>query len=178
MTITYFSFQPDLQSAVPWTAQITLDGQPYVLQASWAIWGQRWYFSLTSAAGSLVVYEPIIESTDVSVGSLTTTYQARIATLANLSGPLYQNWLASSVNLPSGTYIVSPIIPNLGAAGTATIHLSQPASATGTDSAAMFSYDINLIAGYGFTSSLVYRSSSAQFEVNDSPPVIVAPVVA
>ena len=58
---TYVPFNPINNGNVPWKGQFTLDGQAYTAQASWNLFGQRWYLSLF-AGGTVVWFGPIIGS--------------------------------------------------------------------------------------------------------------------
>ncbi|MGC9216169.1 phage baseplate plug family protein [Acidithiobacillus sp.] len=58
---TYIAFAPK-STGIPWTANLTLDGQAYKARAAWNIVGQRWYLSLADASGTVVWYGPIIGS--------------------------------------------------------------------------------------------------------------------
>lgn len=46
----------------PWTAQATLDGNPYQLSLAWNIAGQRWYLQIADQSGNIVWYGPFIGS--------------------------------------------------------------------------------------------------------------------
>lgn len=153
---TYYAFTPNTTSTFQF--QPTLDGEVYQAIIVWNLWGQRWYLNLYANSGPLVVAEPVISSVDqVTSITLTTTQDEYTATVSSATG-LLANQAIASANVPAGTTIQV-------LAGT-TVRLSQPATATGTDPAAVFSFDVNLLAGYGFASTLVFRDSSQNFEVN------------
>lgn len=153
---TLIPFTPNVLA--PFTFQPVLDGQTYNASVPWALWGQRWYLNLTAPSGANVLYEAIRESGDSVGGSITTT-----AGLANAvidpNGQVLKNFSVTSVNVPDGTFI-SYMAQN------GYIRLSQPALVTGIDTSVIFDYTVNLVAGYGFTSTLVFRASSQTFEVN------------
>lgn len=141
-------------------AQITLDGQPYTVIVTWASWGQRWYFNLLAASGVLVVSEGLIGSADAAMFALTTvtgSYLASVSPAPTLNGVLLRGQAVNSTNVPPAT--------TLSVVAGANLRLSNPATVTGTDSAASFGYNVNLVAGYGFTSTVVFRESAQQFEI-------------
>lgn len=61
MTVTV-DFTPSNASAPPWRGEFNLDGKPYVASAFWSTYGQRWYIKLTTHAGDLVAFVPLIGS--------------------------------------------------------------------------------------------------------------------
>jgi len=143
-TIQPFSFQP------------TLDGQVYLAVVRWGLWGQRWYVFLYANSGPRVFTLPLIESVDPVTRTLTTTrglYTAQVNSAAGLLPAM----AVAGANLAAGTAIAA-------VRGT-TVRLSQPAALTGVDQSAVCNLDFNLLAGYGFSSTLVYRLSSQQFEI-------------
>ena len=155
MTATY-PFTPN--TLVPFSFQPTLDGQPYNAIVSWNLWGQRYYLNLYSASGELVVAEANIGSLDPVMTPLLTSYGLYTASIFLPAPPAFidENWSVNSTNVPIGTKIEF-MTPN------GTTRLSELATASGVDPNASFSFVRDLIAGYGFTSTLVFYASSQNF---------------
>ena len=59
---TYVVFQPNAQTAPPFSATFVLDGQTYNGAATWNVYGQRWYFTLTDQLGDTIWNGPLIGS--------------------------------------------------------------------------------------------------------------------
>ena len=60
--MTTYPFVPNNAVSPPWSQQVTLDGNAYILSAYWSIFGQRWYLQLTTQDGTLVQFSPMIAS--------------------------------------------------------------------------------------------------------------------
>lgn len=154
---TLIPFTPT--ALAPFTFQPVLDGQTYNAFVPWALWGQRWYLSLLAPSGDQVVYTAIVESGDLADVSLATTAGLYMATVSPPAAPgQYLNFQVRSTNVPSGTTIAA-------SAGNGVVRLSQPALTTGADQNAVLDFTVDLVAGFGFASTLVFRASSQQFEV-------------
>jgi hypothetical protein len=50
---TFVAFAPNNQQSPPFSAVFTLDGTQYNAAATWNVYGQRWYLTLTDQAGNL-----------------------------------------------------------------------------------------------------------------------------
>lgn len=59
---TTVGFAPNNASTPPWRGEFNLDGKPYIASAFWSTYGQRWYVRLTTHAGDLVAFAPLIGS--------------------------------------------------------------------------------------------------------------------
>lgn len=156
---TLIPFTPTATQA--FTFSPVLDGTTYNAIVTWALWGQRWYLNLYSSAGPLVVAIPLIESVDPVAATLTTTrglYTAQIAPFTEEEPNI--GWSVSSVNVSSGTILADVSFQS------GIVRLSNPPLVTAADPAATFDKAFNLIAGYGFTSTMVFRGSSQTFEIN------------
>lgn len=65
-------------TGVPFQANVTLDGNPYSLGASWNLAAQRWYATLTDATGNLVwsgalIGSPLALNIYLALGIFTTS---------------------------------------------------------------------------------------------------------
>lgn len=61
---TVIPFTPSNANTPPFTANIVIDGSPYILSAYWLVYAQRWYVKLTTNVGSLIQFAPLIDSPD------------------------------------------------------------------------------------------------------------------
>jgi len=162
---TFITFSPPPNA--PFQTNITLDGTLYTLLVNWNLFGQRWYVNLFNQTNTRILTLPLIGSqTAFSINSITWDPIKQVTTVVT----------AVAHSIPIGTVAkvtISGLVPTayLGLwvmeakdAYTLTFPLTiDPGSnATATGLAAQ---NINLIEGYGFTSTLVYREENATFEV-------------
>lgn len=160
---TFFDFQPSPQQLPSFT--VTLDGAQYVLTMPWNLFGQRYYVNCSDLEGNLIFLLPLIGSPDGLIAQsiawdngeaiVTTTepHGYRVGTTINLT--LRQ----AAPDAYNGSFDFLVEGPDT---------LSYPlASNPGVNTSPGILYnDINLAAGYFETSTLVYRTSSSQLEVN------------
>lgn len=161
--MTIFPFAPS--TAAPFQFQPVLDGTTYNAVVTWSLFGQRYYINLYDLDQNLIFCLPVIGSPD----------GLQLQTLAWLQGVV-----AATVQAPHGLPI--------GATVALTVAGCTPDAYNGLFSALVtspttFSYqltndpglntvagtvskNINLAGGYFGTSTLVFRNSSQQFEVN------------
>jgi hypothetical protein len=59
---TFIPFAPSNTQSPPFQAQVTLDNTPYTFSAMWNFAFQRYYASLTNAAGGIAWYGALIGS--------------------------------------------------------------------------------------------------------------------
>lgn len=59
---TLVAFQPNNQLAPPFSSVFTLDGTVYNGAVTWNVYAQRWYFTLTDQAGTVIWNGPLIGS--------------------------------------------------------------------------------------------------------------------
>lgn len=159
---TYIDFAPT--TTAPFQFQATLDGSVYNVIITWGLFGRRPYVNVVNLNGGLIVSLPLagspvgieIQSTAWANGYQTAVLvaphglhvgsSARITvdgcTPAAINGTVY----ALAVD---PTTLSWPLPANPG-----------PATALGTASR-----NLNLVGGY-FSSSLVYRTANAQFEIS------------
>ncbi len=160
---TVIPFLPSTQA--PYQFRPILDGATYAASTPWSLFGRRYYFQLSALNGSLIVYEALIGSPSP----------------INIEGFLWTNGFVNLIcTTPHG-------VP-LGQTVNMTVQGCAPAAYNGvfqmyaTDMLTLtynsvadpgpatqlggVSADINLVAGYGFTSTLVYRPSYQRFEIN------------
>lgn len=156
---TSYPFTPT--TLAPFAFQPLLDGQLYNATVPWNLWGQRWYLSLSSTAGQQIVYTAVVGSLDPVQLPLTTQAGLYTASVVLPSPPtiIGANWSINSSNVPTGT-TVAAVTPS------GVLRLSEPATVTGTDQSATFSFSFNLVAGFGFTSTLIFLASSQTFQTD------------
>lgn len=155
---TLIPFTPTANGA--FTFSPVLDGTTYNGVVTWALFGQRWFLNLYAPSGPLIVAIPLVESIDPIAATLTTTRGLYTATVAPfMEEEPNVGWSVSSSNVPTGTLLDDVSFQS------GVVRLSNPASVTGVDTQAAFDKTFNLIGGYGFTSTLVFRGSSQTFEI-------------
>lgn len=159
---TYTNFAPTPQA--PFQFQAVLDGAPYTIIVTWLAFGQRWYVNCYDQNNNLIFCLPLIGSADGlplsalswASGLVTATTGAphgfRIGSAVQLTltgtspDGFNGSFLCSVLNTTQFSYLVANDpgpIATLGAA----------------------SYNVNLAAGYFQTSTLVFRTSTQNFEV-------------
>ena len=163
---TYVNFVPSTTG--PFQFQATLDGAQYNVSITQNVYGQRYYVNVYDLSGSLIVSRGMNSSTAKYGGTFTWT-----------DGTV-------SVALTSPHWIAVGAVANLTASDTDTgfdgqyqmlatgpSSLSYPLSANpGGSVSGNIAQNINFIAGYlnasgtaYFSSTLVYRDNTRQFEV-------------
>jgi hypothetical protein len=158
---TFYPFTPSQTQA--FTFQPALDGTQYLVTVQWNLFGQRYYIFVTQLNGTPVVTMPIIESPAAlplasiswSNGKVTAVtqrphgYQIGLTVAINIVGcaPVAYNGSVFAFVLDAVT-LVYPLTAN-------------PAGATIIGAA---DWTINMMNGYFFTSTMVYRNG--QFEIN------------
>src|SRR5258708_11312577 len=81
---TLLSFAPNLNASPPFRFNATLDGNPYVLTATWLIAGQRWYLNCFDSRGNHIFTLPLIGSPDCLIfSSLTAMPSGLVTAIAN-----------------------------------------------------------------------------------------------
>lgn len=160
--MTNYPFQPSSQG--PYQFQPTLDGSSYLVTVTWNTFDQRWYFNLYDNSGVLVVSKALVGS---DAG-------------ANIQGMSWSRGVvALTTVLPHGLLIgdtldltVSGCSPSayngdqqMLVTGLSTLTFSLSADPGEANAFGAISYDIDLIDGFGFTSKIVFRQTSQQFEV-------------
>lgn len=162
---TFVDFLPT--ATKPFQFNPTLDGASYSLVVTWGLAGQRWYFNLYDQTGALVVYLPLIGSpSGVDIESMTWDQTTRLVTVTTALP--HRLWLGVPVTLTisdmlpvafNGVFDLLPIGPQ-------TLTYSQPDDPGGPSTTqGIIGRDIDLVAGYFKTSTLVFREHTKQFEV-------------
>lgn len=159
---TYFDFNPPPNAAYEFSP--TLDGQVCTAIVTWNLFGARYYLNVYAPDGSLVVSLPLIGSDAAhniqnmswAHGTVTVTCVAPHEwtylntvdlTIAGCSPDVYNGKKRALVINP--TQFTFPLATNPG----------KP-SILGAAS-----HDVNMVAGYFSTSTLIYREANRQFEV-------------
>lgn len=162
---TYIPFVPNPTGA--FQANVTLDNAPYTLVINWGLFGQRWYANLYDQNGNRIFTLPLIGSVDpISTASVTWDALSQKVTVTT----------ATNHNIPIGAvfdFVLSGVTPSTyngswRMAAQSRSSLSFPLSTDPGGSATVqgaIVHNIDLLAGYGFTSTLVYRQSSGNIEV-------------
>lgn len=169
MSTTLFDFTPT--SVAVYTFQPTLDGETFNASVPFSLFGNRPYLNLVAVDGTPVWYGAVVGSPD----------GARISTLSWASGKV-----SAATSAPHGLRVATVVELTLAGSFPDAYNGRLPCLITGPltfsyaladdpGSATVFgaaSFDINMIGGVQkpdgtfFSSSLVYRESSRQFEVS------------
>lgn len=159
---TYTNFVPS--TVAPFEFQPVLDGQTYRVVVTWLLFGARFYINVFALDGTLVVSRALVgspsgialQALSWAGGLVTATASAphgyRIGSIVELT---ISGAAPDAYNGQVQAYIVSPVAFTYPLA-------SDPGMASVFGAA---SYNLNLVGGY-FSSTLVYRAATQQFEVN------------
>ena len=160
---TTFDFAPS--ALAPFSFQPTLDGQIYTVIVTWNLFAQRWYINVYNLSGTLIVATALIGSplgiaiaaVSWALGTVTITTQAPHGyppgatidlTVSAMAPDAYNGLISALVTGPDTfTYALADF----------------PGAATALG---VVAYNINLVASYFTTSSLVFRQANQQFEVS------------
>lgn len=160
--MTNFQFQPSTQA--PFQFQPSLDGDVYNAVVSWNLFGARYYLNVYALSGALVFSMALIGSpTGTAIEQM--TWEAGKVTVVTADPHGYD--IGKTVDLTlSGC---APAAYN-GRVEAFVTEVDQIVFSLDTDPGlatiyGTLSYDISMTAGY-FASTLVFRESSSQFEVN------------
>ena len=160
-TLTPFTPSP----RQPFSFGATFDGDAYNVTLLWLLFGARWYVQVTAADGTLVVFEGRAGSPPAQeLASLTWSGGKAIGTTSNPHGFQVGNTVTLTIDgvSPSaynGTFpclITGPTMFSYPLS-------SNPGQVTSIGTVA---YNVNLVGGYFTSSSLVWRPSTNNFEVN------------
>ena len=131
---------------------------------TWNLVGQRFYVSLFSPSGIRVCTVPVCGSPDgIAVESAVWSNGFVTVTLTEPHGYL----LGATVNLVVSGFTPDAYNGEVSALVTDTDEIEFPLSANPGDAQQLgiINYNIDILAGYFTTSTLVFRSSSQQFEI-------------
>ena len=159
-----FNFTPQRTAGVPYQFQPVLDGQTHVGTVWWNVAGQRWYIILIGPGGDAVfdmalvgspigqTIESLVWENGFALGSTVVPTGFRIGdtlelTISDCAPPGYNGKHRCLVTGPDTFSYPLPTDPGL-------------ITNLGT-----LSFDLDLLAGYGFVSTLVFRDANQQFEV-------------
>lgn len=159
---TFLNFQPSTQQVS--TFQVTLDGEAFVLTLTWNLFGQRYYVNCSDLEGNLIFSLPLIGSPDGLILQ-SATWLAGLVMITTQEPHGYR--AGTSVNLTltgatpdayngSFTFLVT---------GDNTMTYPVTSDPGANTAPGLLQDNINLGGGYFETSTLVFRTSSSQFEV-------------
>lgn len=160
---TLFLYQPLPNAAYQFNP--TLDGQQCTAFVPWGLFGRRLYFSLFDTNGIRIVTRALVGSTD-ALAANSASWAGGNATVMFLArhgfAPLTTLRLTVAGFSPApynGTFDAFVVDRNTVSYAIA----SDPGLVTRLGTV---SYDVDLVAGYFTESTLVFRESAQQFEVN------------
>ena len=171
---TVVNFSPSATAAPPFQFQATLDGVQYNITTTWNVFGQRWYVNLYTLSGTRLMTRPMVGSgakiqavmswaNGTATAALQSPHNVAVGSVANIevsgTGLGYDGaWRGLATDAETLTYALASDPGQYGV----TANVSQ---------------DVNLLAGQPasydtagnpqswFTSTLVYRVGTQQFEV-------------
>jgi hypothetical protein len=170
---TFIDFAPPPNR--PFTFQPELDGETYQATVTWCLFGQRWLLNLFDPNGERVLTSAVVGS-DAGIGTVSLVWDGRAKRVKiTLDSPHRQP-------LGQVTQITVRGVHPASYNGTRLAYITGPMTMTyeqATDpdpsspddgspaivQGAVFRGDVNLVAGYFEISSLVFRQSTSQFEV-------------
>jgi hypothetical protein len=161
-----FAFTPiSAGNTIPYQFQPVLDGQNYMGTVSWNVAGQRWYVVLVDPTGAMVfnmalVGSPIGQSIETLVWdngfALGVTVVPTSFRLGDTLDLVISDCVPDGYNGKQRCLITGP--------DTFSYPLAEnPGLITNVGT---LSFDLDLLGGYGFDSTMVYRADNRQFEVN------------
>lgn len=160
--MTTIPFTPS--QTAPFTFQPVLDGNTYNAAVTWNLFGQRYYLNIYDLSGNLIVSEGLagspdgaaIESLTWSNGIVTGVCAAPHGLTLGTVTAAVSGAAPSAYNGTFPLYVIDPVTFSYPLA-------SNPGTPTAMGTAI---YNVNLVGGYFTTSSLVFRESLQQFEIN------------
>ena len=163
---TIIDFTPTV--TVPFQFSPTLDGNPYLAVVTWGLAGQRWYLNLYAQGGARVFTLPLIGS-PIALKTLSLVWD-EVAGLVVVTTELPHGIPIGITTQLTISGVSSPAYNGnftLFSTGQNTLSYSQT---TNPGSAAAYQQgsigrDINIAGGY-FTSTLVFRQTTQQFEIS------------
>jgi hypothetical protein len=160
-TIVPVSFSP-LQAP---SFTITLDGTEYTVTLTWNLYGQRYYINVSDLSNNLILSLPLIGSPDgIVIESL--TWASGLVTVTTSLPHGYRPGTTVRLTLGNVTPDAYNGVFDMLVTGASTLTfplMSNPGVATAPG---ILFTNIDLAAGYFETSTLVWRPSSSQLEVN------------
>lgn len=160
---TFFDFAPT--SVAPFQFQPTLDGTIYSAIVTWNLFGQRYYLNLYDLSGNLVVSLPVIGS-PAGIAIEGASWLRGEATLG-LADPHGLRIGSTAVLTVSG---MTPDAYN-GTFEALVVSVNQVTYSLASDPGApsVLGYagkNVDLVAGYFSSSTLIYREGANRFEVS------------
>ena len=161
---TFVDFTPP--PSAPFQFQATLDANIYNVIVTWNVFAQRWYINVYGLDGTLVVCKALIGSgSGLSIQSAQWFSGGALLTLLTphnypLGGTVRLNVVGCAPDGYNGIFDCLACAPS---------QLSYPLPVY-PGAATLFgsvNFDIDLVAGYFKTSSLVYREANKQFEISE-----------
>lgn len=162
---SYYTFSPS--NTTPFQFQATFDGTLYNVSVLWSLYRQGWYVRVAALDGTVIAYEALSGSpTGVSLQSASWNIYSGTVTVTTVTPHGWTPYATIALT-------VSGCVPDayngayrcfITGPSSFTFPLSDdPGNASVLGSAA---WNLNLVAPFFDTSSLIYRTDNAQFEVS------------
>ena len=163
---TFIDFTPS--ATAPFQFKPTLDGAPYLVIVTWGLSGQRWYINLYDHDGARVFTLPLIGSSiALKTSSLVWDDVAGLVIVTTELPHGIPIGLTTQLTISGASPSAYNGILTLFSTGPDTLSYPQTTN-PGTSSAykqGNIGRDINIAGGY-FTSTLVFRQATQQFEIS------------
>ena len=159
---TFIDFVPS-QIQAP-TFNVTLDGDTYAVLVTWNLAAQRYYITISSLNGGVIVTEALVGS-PIGIELSAISWQSGIVTVTtsvphNLKVGQTLNLTMTGAVPDAYNGMVQALV-----AGPSTFSYALAANPGSATTFGSVEQNINLVAGF-FVSTLIYRQANVQFEVS------------
>lgn len=163
--MSVFVFQPSVNSAFQF--QPTLDGSQYVGTIIWNLFSQVWYLQLVDSSGAVVFNKPLVGSpSGAPIETVSYDEEALAVTLTTQVPHGYPIGGTFSLTISGMAPDDYNGLFDCSVTGSNTLRYSLAANPGQATAYGIVSYDVNMAEGYFNASTLVYRSSTGQIEIN------------
>ena len=172
---TITSFSPSATANPPFQFQPTLDGEQYIVTATFNVFGNRWYINISDLSGNLILSRPMTGSPPkiqasltwadwMATASLTSAHNVPIGAVVSIdvtdTGLTYDGtWRAWAVDPMTLAFTLQTDPGQYGITGNVAQDVNLIANTPS-------SYDSSGNPATFFSSSLIFRFAQQQFEVN------------
>jgi hypothetical protein len=162
----FIPFTPSrVGGVVPFQFSPTIDGETMDAIVTWNAAGQRWYVTLVNSSGDVIFHmalagAPLGQTIETlewqsghALGTTVVPFSFRIGNTYDLA--IYD----CAPNGYNGRHRVLMTGPN-------SFSYALPVDPGLLTNAGSITFDLDMLAGYGFNSTMVYRSPTSMFEIN------------
>lgn len=160
----YFPFQPSSQA--PFQFQPSLDGNPYTGIVTWSLFGQRWYLNLFNGAGDRIFTQAIPGSPAGKVIQSLVWDLRGIVTVTTTAAHGYRIGRTLDLTISGCIPATYNGLRRCLITGLFTMTFNLSADPGQPSSLGLIGYDIDMLKPYGFTSTMLFRQASQNFEID------------